>query len=105
MALRPVILSLILGLVSGRSIPLPWFSANSSCKSIPGDAAWPSSKVWNALNETVNGRLIATVPLPSVCHSKPFGTYNEDACTAIKTAWLNDQTLLVPLRMQLPNGC
>ncbi|KAF2177963.1 putative FAD-dependent isoamyl alcohol oxidase [Zopfia rhizophila CBS 207.26] len=94
MALRPVILSLILGLVSGRGVTLPRFSANTSCKSIPGDAAWPSTDVWNALNETVNGRLIATVPLPSVCHLEPFGTYNEDACTAIKTAWLDDQTFL-----------
>lgn len=93
MALRPVILSLVLGLVSGRSVTLPPFSANTSCKSIPGDAAWPSTDVWNALNETVNGRLIATVPLPSVCHLEPFGTYNEDACTALKTAWLDDQTL------------
>jgi hypothetical protein len=100
MALRPVILSLslslILGLLSGRSVALPRFSnfsANTSCKSIPGDAAWPSTDVWNALNETVNGRLIATVPLPSVCHLEPFGTYNEDACIAMKTAWLDDQTL------------
>ena len=95
MALRSVILSLSLihGLVSGRSVTLPRFSANNSCKATPGDAAWPSVDVWNALNDTVNGRLIATVQLPSVCHLEPFGTYNEDACTAMKTAWLDDQTL------------
>lgn len=92
MALRLFILSLIISLVSGRSVPFSRFSTNT-CKSVPGDAAWPSSVTWKALNETVHGRLIATVPLPSVCHLKPFGTYNEDACTAMKTAWLDDQTL------------
>jgi hypothetical protein len=93
MTLRPVILSLILGLASARSVNLPGFSGNTSCRSIPGDAAWPSTHAWNALNNTVNGRLLATVPLPSVCHLEPFGTYNQDACTAMKTAWLKDTTL------------
>lgn len=95
MALRPVVilLSLILGLVSSSSVKLPGFFANTSCKSIPGDAAWPSTHAWNALNKTIHGRLLATVPLPSVCHFEPFGTYNDDACRAMKTAWLKDTTL------------
>lgn len=84
-----LLLSPILGLVAGKVT-----GQNASCKAIPGDAGWPSTDAWNALNRTVYGRLIATVPLPSVCHFEPFGTYNEDACTAMKTAWLEDQTFL-----------
>ncbi|KAJ4303025.1 hypothetical protein N0V90_001916 [Kalmusia sp. IMI 367209] len=91
MALEFFVSFLALGTVSARSIPVP--RANT-CRPIPGDAAWPTSSKWNALNKTISGRLIATVPLPSVCHSMPFGTYNADACTAIKTAWLDDQTFL-----------
>ncbi|KAF1362287.1 FAD-binding domain-containing protein [Lizonia empirigonia] len=90
----PVVLLPVLGLVSGRSVAIPRSSGNASCRSIPGDAAWPSTDQWNALNESVHGRLIATVPLPSVCHLEPFGTYDENSCTAMKTAWLNDQTFL-----------
>lgn len=91
MVQRLVIFSFLLGLVSGRSIALPGSYASSSCRSIPGDAAWPSTEKWDALNKTVNGRLIATVPIPSVCHLKPFGNYNEDSCAAVQKAWLNDE--------------
>lgn len=89
MSLRPLILSLLLSPVLGLVT-----DHNARCKAIPGDVGWPSTEAWNALNRTVYGRLIATVPLPSVCHLEPFGTYNEDACTAMKTAWLKDQTFL-----------
>ncbi|KAL4923302.1 FAD-dependent oxidoreductase [Aspergillus undulatus] len=88
---KPLVLSLslllspALGLVARQS---------TSCKVLPEDAAWPSTDAWNTFNRTVNGRLIATVPLPSVCHQAPFGIYNEDACAAIKTEWLEDTTFL-----------
>jgi len=71
---------------------------NVSCRPIPGDYGWPSTKLWSSLNDTVNGRLIATVPLPSVCHNgTPFNDYDEEACAALKTAWTNDQTLYVDI--------
>ncbi|OTA81898.1 hypothetical protein M434DRAFT_203397 [Hypoxylon sp. CO27-5] len=58
------------------------------CKNIPGDSNWPTSAHWNALNETVNGRLISTVPLASVCHSEgTFALYNETACATLQTEW------------------
>lgn len=80
------LLSPALGLVPRQS---------TSCRAIPGDPGWPSTSAWDSLNDTVHGRLSATVPLPSVCHDQPFGGYNEDACTAIKAAWLDDTTLYV----------
>lgn len=38
------------------------------CRSIPGDDGWPSESDWSGLNQTVNGNLIATVPIAAVCH-------------------------------------
>ncbi|KAL4792159.1 hypothetical protein BDV19DRAFT_368985 [Aspergillus venezuelensis] len=85
---------LSLSLLSPALGLVPRQAPSSSCKAFPGDAAWPSSGAWNALNRTVGGRLIATVPLPSVCHQSPFGTFNEDACAAIKSEWLEDTTFI-----------
>jgi len=34
----------------------------NNCRVFPDDKAWPSEKDWNALNKTVSGRLVATVP-------------------------------------------
>ena len=40
------------------------FTGGSSiCRTIPGDDAWPSKVDWDQLNQTVHGKLIATVPL------------------------------------------
>nr|QQW45469.1 FAD-linked oxidoreductase CalF' [Aspergillus stellatus]BBM05079.1 putative FAD-binding domain-containing protein [Aspergillus stellatus] len=85
---------LSLSLLSPALGLVPRQAPSSSCKAFPGDAAWPSAGAWNALNRTVGGRLIATVPLPSVCHQTPFGTFNEDACAAMKTEWLEDTTFI-----------
>ncbi|KAF1948088.1 FAD-binding domain-containing protein [Byssothecium circinans] len=61
--------------------------ANTTCRYIPGDAGWPSAKEWQQLNATVGGRLIATVPLGSVCHTKgDFAAYDAAACAALGTA-------------------
>ena len=63
--------------------------ANSTCRYIPGDVGWPSAKEWQQLNATVGGRLIATVPLGSVCHTKgDFTAYDAAACAALGTAIL-----------------
>lgn len=51
-----------------------------TCRSIPGDATWPSAEDWSRLNTTVNGRLSATVPLGHVCHDP---TYNETQCAEL----------------------
>ncbi|CAM1503621.1 Fc.00g012120.m01.CDS01 [Cosmosporella sp. VM-42] len=59
------------------------------CRSLPGDASWPSVTVWNRLNSTVDGRLVKTVPLGSPCHDP---NYNADACAALQDAWNLPQT-------------
>ncbi|KAK0634263.1 hypothetical protein B0T17DRAFT_611304 [Bombardia bombarda] len=71
------------------------------CRTIPGDASWPNRYDWAALNATVNGRLIATVPIAAPCHNsftgqgypnKPLSTYNEDQCAALRNSWYLPET-------------
>ena len=70
-----------------RSIP-----ASGSCRCFPSDPCWPSAAEWNALNETVGGRLIATVPLAAPCHDSAFGPYDEAACDALRDVWFFPET-------------
>ncbi|KAK2606442.1 FAD-linked oxidoreductase sor8 [Conoideocrella luteorostrata] len=59
-------------------------SGDSTCKCFPGDACWPTLADWKGLNQSVNGRLVATVPLGSVCHG---ANYDATKCGAIQAAW------------------
>ncbi|RMZ66112.1 fad binding domain-containing [Pyrenophora seminiperda CCB06] len=54
-------------------------------KYIPTDKEWPGLKEWNRLNQTVDGRLIATVPVAHVCHKTgPFAAYDQGKCEALQ---------------------
>lgn len=57
---------------------------SSSCRVLPLDTDWPSTSAWNTLNTTVNGRLIATVPVGSPCHDP---NYDEAACLLLQADW------------------
>lgn len=63
-------------------------SSNSSCRCFPGDTCWPSTASWSALNSTVSGRLVKTVPLGAVCHDPH---YDEAACLALQGNWTAPQ--------------
>ncbi|CAG9949908.1 unnamed protein product [Clonostachys rosea f. rosea IK726] len=58
---------------------------STKCRCFPGDACWPTQEEWNALNQSVGGRLVATVPIGSVCHGST--TYNAEKCANLKAAW------------------
>ncbi|KAL3488174.1 FAD-binding domain-containing protein [Aspergillus germanicus] len=62
---------------------------DTSCHCLPEDSCWPASNKWNALNSTVGGRLIATVPIGSPCHDP---NYDEAACAALQADWNYPQT-------------
>lgn len=64
----------------------------STCYCLPGDSCWPSDSTWASLNDTVGGRLIATVPLGSPCHDP---NYNATACAALQSAWTEPETQYV----------
>lgn len=65
------------------------------CLNIPGDPGWPSNSLWSQLNQTVSGRLIATVPLASVCHDSPYQAFDETACAVLRSDWDLAQTQYV----------
>jgi hypothetical protein len=58
--------------------------ADSNCRCFPGDSCWPSQDVWAKFNETIDGRLVATVPLGTPCHDP---TYNEAECKKLREQW------------------
>lgn len=58
------------------------------CKTYPGEAAWPNATTWQALNETVSGRLTAPLALGAVCH-RQTGSFNNDSCNTLSTQWSN----------------
>lgn len=64
----------------------------ASCRNLPGDASWPSAAAWSALNSTVQGRLIATVPIGTPCHDPH---YKQATCAALQTNWPLPQTQFV----------
>ncbi|KAF2679553.1 FAD-binding domain-containing protein [Lentithecium fluviatile CBS 122367] len=61
----------------------------SSCKCVPQDSCWPLTQEWQSLNQTVEGRLIVTVPLASVCHQPHLA---QSQCEKLKDGWPFTQT-------------
>ncbi|TDZ67407.1 FAD-linked oxidoreductase ZEB1 [Colletotrichum trifolii] len=60
--------------------------ASQTCKLNPSDAAWPSDTDWSALNSTIQGALIKTVPVASSCYAgNPFGS--SVACDDVEAKW------------------
>lgn len=56
----------------------------ANCRVSPKDAQWPTECSWGALNGSVHGQLIRTVPAGHVCHDP---TYNEELCNELKKNW------------------
>jgi hypothetical protein len=74
-------------IVSLAAISSLFVRANAStgaCRTMAGDLTWPSPSTWQAFNTSVGGRLVATVPLASVCHSPH---YNATACAVVQANW------------------
>ncbi|KAI1354026.1 hypothetical protein F5Y01DRAFT_302953 [Xylaria sp. FL0043] len=73
-------------------------NAYAHCRSIPGDPSWPSDNIWASLNSTVNGRLIASIPIASPCHRSLNGRTNplfdEYECAALRENWFSPETHL-----------
>jgi hypothetical protein len=62
--------------------------AEPYCKPIPGSPDWPSPSDWQALNNSISGRLIAPVPPGVVC--QPLNPlFNNDSCQVLFSQWSN----------------
>ncbi|KAF2458352.1 FAD binding domain protein [Lineolata rhizophorae] len=82
------LLSLLLGFVHNTT-------STSSCRCFPGDLCWPTPEDWDAFNSTLGGKLVATIPIASVCHYDNFEAYDEEACAALRDIWFFPETHIV----------
>ncbi|KAI0017750.1 FAD-binding domain-containing protein [Xylariomycetidae sp. FL0641] len=87
MSLRDFALFGLATKVTASILPVRSAAESSQCRVLPGDSAWPSSDAWAELNSTVNGNLIAAVPIASVCHDDPFNNYDSSACTNVQDTY------------------
>lgn len=87
-----------------QAAPTPG-KTNNGCRFMPTDAGWPSAKTWTALNTSVHGQLIATVPIAAPCHdgiapagglSRDWPKYDEQKCTELQDRWLEPELQYVP---------
>ncbi|KAJ5824917.1 hypothetical protein N7447_007257 [Penicillium robsamsonii] len=62
-------------------------TTSPACRCMLQDPCWPENQIWARFNETVDGQLIATVPIASVCHIDSFTTYNESQCAQLQSDW------------------
>ena len=62
--------------------------SSQRCRCFRGDECWPSSVVWSAFNASVDGRLIATVPLAASCHDP---NYQASGCKTLRSEWLTPE--------------
>ena len=59
------------------------------CKPTPGSSNWPSDADWQALNQSVSGRLLVPTPPGGVCHPDR-SEFSNSSCTAFLTSsWTN----------------
>ena len=66
--------------------------ASPRCRCYPGESCWPSPADWAALNSSVDGRLVAIVPLGSPCHDP---NYNATVCRTLQENWVWPQEQFV----------
>lgn len=99
----------LLAAITIRALP----DSRQECRSVPGDASWPSSADWDAFNTTVHGRLIATIPISAPCHVSSYNgsslsTYNQQRCDALRQTWFLPETHLPspssPMAYQFTNN-
>jgi hypothetical protein len=84
-----VVAATLFGAISANAVPAP-----PGCKTFPGDNTWPAKAEWDAFNQTVNGRLVGTVPLGTPCHGSNF---NNATCESLKTQWQTEKIQYVIL--------
>ncbi|KAJ5770175.1 uncharacterized protein N7511_002226 [Penicillium nucicola] len=58
--------------------------ASSACRCFPGDACWPAEDVWSKFNQSIDGRLVKTVPLGKLCHTP---NYDAAQCATLREGW------------------
>ncbi|CAI7666324.1 unnamed protein product [Penicillium crustosum] len=62
-------------------------TTSSPCHCMPQDPCWPEDSQWARFNKTVDGNLIATIPIASVCHIDSFTPYDQSKCAQLQSNW------------------
>ena len=88
------VVTYVLSIAIIQKVGLTWAQTTSTCRCLPGDSCWPGATEWAQLNTSVEGRLISTVPLATVCHNP---SYDEAACTLLQAQWQMPVTQYSPL--------
>ena len=57
------------------------------CKVTPSSPDWPSELQWQALNQSVSGRLIKPIPLGAACHASFNKPLSDQACGLVQANW------------------
>ncbi|XDG00628.1 hypothetical protein ABKA04_000243 [Annulohypoxylon sp. FPYF3050] len=84
------------------------------CRVITSDPEWPGQDEWDVLNKTVDGRLIATIPLAAPCHysfvdhhGNNASVYNQEVCDNLRENWFSAtahlQSASSPMSYQFTN--
>ena len=55
----------------------------ASCKTFPGDLAWPIKLVWDIFDALLGGALVPTVPIASSCYDTKWGKKNSAECANV----------------------
>ncbi|EXJ77159.1 hypothetical protein A1O3_10317 [Capronia epimyces CBS 606.96] len=71
--------------------------AFAKCKCTPTEDCWPSVSAWDALNATVDGKLIRNHPIAQPCY--PGAGYSDERCEEISANWSTNSWLA-----QFPTG-
>src|SRR5438552_18709986 len=63
------------------------------CRCRPHDSCWPSPQKWQALNDSIQGNLVALKPVAFVCHDPTFNAADCQATTAMthNSSWRSMQ--------------
>ncbi len=98
MSLRRILSLLAVAMTAAATVMDSKIAAKPGCRAILGDANWPSLDEWAALNNTLGGKLIATIPIATPCHQtlngRPNILFDEDECEALRNVWFFPETHL-----------
>ncbi|KAI0173531.1 FAD-binding domain-containing protein [Hypoxylon sp. FL1284] len=71
-------------------------TSKATCRTIRQDPSWPSQYAWDSFNQTLGGKLIATIPIAAPCHTTLFGKpnplFDEEQCSSLRNTWFLPET-------------
>lgn len=82
--------SLVLVAATASAVAVP---SSPTCRCTPAQPCWPSEQTWQALNESVSGRLIAVQPVGWPCHTPTLDSAlcNERNALSNNSSWRREQ--------------